>query len=171
MVTKPDCQNASDVMSTPTLARMLSGDWDPPVARRSRYWGTKPEPSVWYNQANLSSSQPPQPYCMDLIGVQTNSTTLLRYPAQKRSQSFKNMTSKQWRGILKAAPRLAEPNEETHQISLLRVSEPNGKANVVELDDFLQPSRRAIVEVGRSRCQSPQDRSFKLADVRPLARD
>ena len=35
----PDCQKASDVMSTPTLFRIVFGGSVPPVARRSRCFG------------------------------------------------------------------------------------------------------------------------------------
>src|SRR5437588_6130534 len=53
--------------------------------------------------------------------------------------------------------------EEVHQILLLLVGQADGEAQVVEIDRIQQGRRRAVVEVGRARRQSAQDRSFDLA--------
>jgi len=48
ILVNPDCQKASEHMSTPRGASMASGLCDPPVANKSRYLGTKEAPCSLY---------------------------------------------------------------------------------------------------------------------------
>ena len=59
--------------------------------------------------------------------------------------------------------------QECHQVSLFRVSESHGKANVIKFDNLLQTCRRTVMKIWCPCGQPSQDRPFQLPNIRPFS--
>jgi len=73
---------------------------------------------------------------------------LVRGPSNAQQHCAEDFSLPRAFGIPPMIPGLSsQSTQKYHEVSLLRVREPHGKANVVELDDIHQPSRRAVMKL------------------------
>src|SRR5277367_374302 len=71
----------------------------------------------------------------------------------------------QMAGVWSPALFPSERTQECYKVRLLLRCQSQPKPCFIEVNDVQQVSRRAVVEVGRTRREPAQDRSFDLADM------